>query len=181
VITYCGLVDGSVRDAYIQKPFEQLTRLVTWSHFDEPYKFLASKTNSDTDTIDISLPLELNHPTQEIIWVFRRKGVAINNEWANFTPLVETQRNPIRVPKEWLVYATLRVNGSVVEQTPRGGVVVGLGSEEEQVTAQRLVGGAPNARGRTRKLVILKKSGELCDRRTDVTDASFRNGHDSDA
>ena len=116
VITYCGLVDGSVRDAYIQKPFEQLTRLVTWSHFDEPYKFLASKTNSDTDTIDISLPLELNHPTQEIIWVFRRKGVAINNEWWNFSPILETQWSADAIYQPWLTYATLRINGMVVDQ-----------------------------------------------------------------
>ena len=116
VITYCGLVDGSVRDAYIQKPFEQLTRFVTNFYFDEPYKFLGSKTNSDTDTVDISLPLELNHPCQEIVWIFRRKGVAINNEWWNFSPIVETQWTPDAVHQPWLTYATLRINGMVVDQ-----------------------------------------------------------------
>jgi len=116
VITYCALVNGSVRDAYIHKPFEQLTKFVTRFYFDEPYKFLASKTNADTDTVDISLPLELNHPCQEIIWVFRRKGVAINNEWWNFSPIVETQVTPDAVYQPWLTYATLRINGLVVDQ-----------------------------------------------------------------
>jgi hypothetical protein len=118
MLTYTALVSEAVRKSYIHKPFEQMVKFMTRFHFDEPYKFLVSKTNSNTDTIEVSLPLELNHPCQEIFWVFRRKAVTLNNEWANFTPLVETQRNPISVPKEWLVYATLRVNGSVVQQAP---------------------------------------------------------------
>jgi hypothetical protein len=118
MLTYTGLVSEAVRKAYIHKPFEQMTRFLTRSHFDEPYKYLTSKRNANSDTIEVSLPLELNHPCQEIFWVFRRKAVAINNEWANFNPIVETQYNPVSVPREWLVYATLRVNGLVVEQAP---------------------------------------------------------------
>jgi hypothetical protein len=118
VLTYTALVSEAVRKAYIHKPFEQLTKFLTRYHFDEPYKYLTSKTNSNSDTIEVSLPLELNHPTQELFWVFRRKATAINNEWANFNPIVETQYNPITVPQDWLVYATLRVNGLVVEQAP---------------------------------------------------------------
>ena len=118
ILTYTALVSEAVRKAYIHKPFEQMVKFMTRYHFDEPYRFLVSKTNFSSDTIEVSLPLELNHPCQEIFWVFRRKAVTLNNEWANFAPLVETQRNLISVPKEWLVYATLRVNGSVVEQAP---------------------------------------------------------------
>ena len=118
VLTYTALVSEAVRKAYIHKPFEQLTKFLTRYHFDEPYKYLTSKTNSNSDTIEVSLPLELNHPTQELFWVFRRKATVINNEWANFNPIVETQYNPITVPQEWLIYATLRVNGLVVEQAP---------------------------------------------------------------
>jgi hypothetical protein len=118
VLTYTGLVSEAVRKAYIHKPFEQLTKFVSRFHFDEPYKYLTSKTNANSDTIEVSLPLELNHPTQEIFWVFRRKATVINNEWFNYTPIVETQYNPIRVPIEWLTYATLRINGMVVEQAP---------------------------------------------------------------
>jgi len=118
VLTYTALVSETIRSAYIHKPFEQLTKFVTNFYFDEPYKYLTSKTNANSDTIEISLPLELNHPTQEIVWVFRRKATSINNEWANYTPIVETQYNPISVPMAWLEYATLRVNGMVVEQAP---------------------------------------------------------------
>jgi Large eukaryotic DNA virus major capsid protein/Major capsid protein N-terminus len=116
VLTYTGLVDGSVRSAYIHKPFEMMSKFVTRFHFDEPYKYLGSKTNSNTDTVEISLPLELNHPCQEILWVFRRKAVAINNEWANFQPIVESQFNVNAVPKAWLDFCTLRINGLIVEQ-----------------------------------------------------------------
>ena len=116
VLTYTGLISGTQRSAYIHKPLEQMSRFVTSFHFDEPYKYLTSKTNSGSDTIEVSLPLELNHPCQEILWVFRRKAVQINNEWANFTPIVETQYNPLAQPEPWLAYATLRVNGLVVEQ-----------------------------------------------------------------
>lgn len=118
ILTYTGLLSEEVRKAYIHKPFEQINKFMMRYHFDEPYKYLTSKTNANSDMIEVSLPLELNHPTQEIFWVFRRKAVAINNEWANFTPIVETQYDPISVPREWLVYATLRINGLVVEQAP---------------------------------------------------------------
>ena len=116
VITYSALVDGSVRKAYIHKPFEQMCRFVTRFYFDEPYKYLGSKPNSSTDTIEVSLPLEINHPCQEIVWAFRRKGVAINNEWYSFRPILETQYNVNSVPKVWLDYATLRVNGQIVQE-----------------------------------------------------------------
>jgi Large eukaryotic DNA virus major capsid protein/Major capsid protein N-terminus len=116
VLTYTGLISETVRKAYIHKPFEQLTKFVISFYFDEPYKYLSSKRNSNSDTIEVSLPLELNHPTQEIFWVFRRKATVINNEWFNYSPITETQYDPISVPKQWLDYATLRVNGMVVQQ-----------------------------------------------------------------
>jgi hypothetical protein len=116
VITYSALVDGSVRRAYIDKPFEQLTKFVKSYHFDEPYTFLASKPNSENDTVEITVPLELNHPCTELLWVFRRKGVSINNEWGNFSPIVQTQWNVNAVYPPWLDYATLRINGMVMDQ-----------------------------------------------------------------
>ena len=116
VLSYAALVDGSVRNAYIQRPFEQMSRFVTGFRFDEPYRFLASKTNSSKDVIDISLPLEFNHPCQEILWVFRRTGAAINNDWASFQPIVETQWGAGKVYQPWLVYAALRINGLLVDQ-----------------------------------------------------------------
>jgi hypothetical protein len=54
----------------------------------------------------------LNHPTVELLWVFRRKAVLVNNEWANFTPAISFETNPSKVYPPWLDYATIRINGS---------------------------------------------------------------------
>ena len=115
IVTYGALVADSLRKIYMKQPFEQMIRLTQRFHFDEPAKYIVTKTNASTDTIEIQLPLEFNHPVQEIIWVFRRKAAAINNEWANFRPYVETQLAPGRVFMPWLDWATLRVNGLVLE------------------------------------------------------------------
>jgi hypothetical protein len=116
IVTYTALVSGTIRSSYLRKPFELFTQFVQTFHFDEPLKYLASKRNANTDTVDISLPLELNHPTKELFWVFRRKGIQINNEWYNFSPTLETQYTPQRLEIPWLSYASLRVNGMIIEQ-----------------------------------------------------------------
>jgi hypothetical protein len=116
MITYTALVGNLLRSIYMKQPFEQLIRLVQTFRFDEPLKYSVNKTNSGVDSIEIQLPLEFNHPVQEIFWVFRRKAVTINNEWANFRSYVETQVAPGRVFMPWLEYATLRVNGMILEQ-----------------------------------------------------------------
>lgn len=104
------LCDGGIRSAYLRKPFEQLTDLVQWFHFDEPQKYLVSKTKSSVDQVEIQLPLELNHPMKEIFWVFRRKAVQINNEWGNFRISIESDSQNIIYPS-WLLRGTLRFNG----------------------------------------------------------------------
>ena len=118
IVTVGTLLSDSVRQTYMRTPFEQMFKLVQGFKFTEPLTFLVSKTDSNTDTIDIQLPLELNQPVQDIFWVFRRKAAAINNEWALFAPFVETQYSPERGFPEWLAKATLRVNGFVVDQAP---------------------------------------------------------------
>lgn len=133
IVTICPLVSDALRLSYLQKPVEQLYKLVQNFSFDEPLKYLVSKPNASIDTISIQLPLELNHPVQELIWVFRRKAVQINNEWNNFRPFVDAQFSPTRNFPEWLAYATLRINGSVVEEGP--------GSRYRYTTAQKHLGG----------------------------------------
>jgi len=112
ILTFCSLVTGSVREAYIHRPFEQMVKLVQTFNFEEPLKYLVSKPNANTDTVEIQLPLELNHPVTEIVWIFRRKGVLINNEWTNFTPALGLETNPTKIYPPWLDYATIRLNGS---------------------------------------------------------------------
>lgn len=112
IVTCCALTTGSLRQQYLHKPFEQAVKLVQTFHFDEPLKYLVSKPNPNSDTVEIQLPLELNHPTTEILWVFRRRAVLVNNEWSNFTPAIAYQTNPQKLFPPWLDYATIRLNGS---------------------------------------------------------------------
>jgi hypothetical protein len=116
IVTACTLLTGSLREKFLRSPFEQMVKLVQTFNFEEPLKYLVSKPNPNSGTVEIQLPLELNHPVTEIIWVFRRKGLVVNNEWANFRSNVETQVVPGRVFMPWLDYATLRVNGMILAQ-----------------------------------------------------------------
>ena len=114
IVTTCAYLTGTLRDKFLRQPFEQMVKLVQPFSFEEPLKYLVSKPNLHSNTVEIQLPLELNHPVTELIWVFRRKGVIINNEWANFTPSLGFESSPTRIFPPWLSYATLRINGSEV-------------------------------------------------------------------
>ena len=114
ILTMCPLITGSLREKFLHKPFEQMVKLVQTFSFEEPLKYLVSKPNLNSGSVEIQLPLELNHPTSELIWIFRRKAVLVNNEWANFTPSISLETNPNKVYPPWLDYATIRINGSEV-------------------------------------------------------------------
>jgi hypothetical protein len=114
ILTCCSLITGTLRNKFLHKPFEQLVKLVQTFNFEEPLKYIVSKPNPNSDMVEVQLPLELNHPVSEIIWVFRRKAVLINNEWSNFTPSIGLEANPDRVVPSWLNQATIRINGSEV-------------------------------------------------------------------
>ena len=103
LITRSVFLDGPLRDLYMKKPFEYLYRQVQTFLFDEPLKYVTAKSTGLTDSVEIQLPLELNHPVEELIWVVRRKGVVLNNEWTNYTTLLESQRtaiDPITAPAD---------------------------------------------------------------------------------
>jgi hypothetical protein len=114
ILTACSLISGTLREKFLHEPFEQMVKLVQTFHFDEPLKYVVSKPNPHSDVIDLQLPLECNHPVTELIWVFRRKAVEINNEWANFTPSISLELNPTRRYQPWLRSGTIRINGSEV-------------------------------------------------------------------
>lgn len=120
IVTYTGLVSGSVRKAYIEKPFEQKIRLVQSFFINEPFKYVVNKKNAINDTVDLSIPLELNHPCQELLWIFRRKSTCINNDWGNFSPQTETMLVSGRFYPEWLIQATLMANGMIIETADDG-------------------------------------------------------------
>ena len=115
IITTCALLSSGLRQKFLRMSFEQLVKHVQIFSFDEPLKYLVSKGNAMAgDTVDIQLPLELNHPVVELVWVLRRKGVRVNNEWTNFTPVLENQSGWGRVYPSWLESAMIRVNGQEV-------------------------------------------------------------------
>jgi len=112
LLVYGAIVDGAFRRKMLRDPFEILHRQVQTFSFDEPMKYAVGK-RADADTIRIQLPLEANHPIEEILWFVRRKGASINNEWTNYSSLVEREWNT-RAPTPLLQNAILQVNGTVI-------------------------------------------------------------------
>jgi hypothetical protein len=112
LLAYGAIVDGSLRKKMLRDPFEILHRQVQTFSFDEPLKYAVSK-RADSDTIRIQLPLEANHPIEEILWFVRRKGTSINNEWTNYSSLVEKDWSS-RAPTALLQNAILQVNGTLI-------------------------------------------------------------------
>jgi len=110
LITYSAHTDGSIRNKILRNPFEILTRNVTTFHFAEPLKYAVNKTT--LDTIQVLLPLELNHPVEEIIWFVRRKSVENNNEWTNYSAVTSYEYDATYNPtKPLLQSATIQCNG----------------------------------------------------------------------
>jgi hypothetical protein len=123
LLTYGAIVDGSYRSKMLHDPFEILHRQVQTFYFDEPLKYTIGKRQ---DVIRIQLPLEANHPIEEILWFVRRKGTNSNNEWTNFTGLLESEWNARAATKPMLQRAILQANGTVLcdadEQFYREGI-----------------------------------------------------------
>jgi hypothetical protein len=98
----------------LRAPYEILHRELQTFYFDEPLKYMVSK-RADNDTIRIQLPLEANHPLEEIIWFVRRKAVRENNAWTNYTSVLERgwlENGPRRAEaRPLLLNATIQANG----------------------------------------------------------------------
>jgi len=111
LLTYGAMLDGSVRTAMLRQPFEIMHRVVQTFFFEEPLKYVVAKTTSD-DVIRVQLPLEANHPIEEIVWFIRRKDVRNNNEWTNFSSVLNYQINTTFNPRQsMLVSAKVQANG----------------------------------------------------------------------
>lgn len=110
LITYSAHTDGTMRQAILRKPFEILHRITQTFSFTEPLKYQVSSTS--TDQITVQLPLEINGPIEEILWFVRRKDVANNNEWTNYSGQLQTDYHPIFNPRAPLLCsAKLQLNG----------------------------------------------------------------------
>jgi hypothetical protein len=110
LITYTSHTDGTLRQAILRSPFEILVRNVETFTFTEPLKF--SVTGSAEDMINVQLPIEINHPMEEIIWVVRRKANTIQNEWTNFSSTTLAEYHPtFNKRRPLLIQASIYLNG----------------------------------------------------------------------
>lgn len=113
LVTYGCIIDGSYRQALMHKPFERIFRNVQTFTYNEPTKY--TMTISSKDTIQVILPLECNGPVEEIIWIVRRKAVSNNNEWTNYTNVLESEYDPVFAPLgTLLVDAAIQIDGEEV-------------------------------------------------------------------
>lgn len=113
LLTHGALLNGDIRTRMLREPFEMMHREVQTFWFEEPLKYATAK-RSDTDTIIVQLPLEANHPLEEIVWFVRRKGVTANNEWTNYSDTLEADWKPTQasfLTKPMVQNAKIQVNG----------------------------------------------------------------------
>jgi len=116
LVTFGAILTGKLREKMLYEPFEQLYREVQTFSFDEPLKYAVGTAGKagTANTVRIQLPLEANHPLEEILWIVRRKDVALNNNWTNYTAFLETTwpaRDITVARKPMLQNAILQANG----------------------------------------------------------------------
>ena len=115
LIAYTAHVDGMLRISMLHSPFETLVRNVETFTFTEPLKY--SVTASSEDMIRVQLPIEINHPMEEIIWVIRRKANTMQNEYTNFSSVTSQEYHPIyNKQMPLLVNASIYLNGIEIIQ-----------------------------------------------------------------
>jgi len=115
LITYTANTNGSIRNDILRSPFETLVRNVETFSFLEPLKY--SVTSSTEDYIHVQLPLEINHPMEEILWVVRRKANSMQNDYTNYSSVTAQEFDPIynrQLPL--LVKASIYLNGTEIVQ-----------------------------------------------------------------
>jgi hypothetical protein len=134
LVTYGIMTDGKLRTALLRAPFDRLYREVSAFMFDEPKKYVVN--TGVGGTVSLQLPLEINNPVEEILWIVRRKAVSLNNEWTNYSSVIESEYNLQYNPfQSMLINASIQVNGEnfvegneryfrrEIAQAHRGGIV----------------------------------------------------------
>jgi hypothetical protein len=113
LVTYGVVVDGEFRKALMHKPFDRLYRDVQTFVFDEPKKYVLIP--GENNQIHVQVPLECNGPIEEILWIVRRKGVETNNEWVNYSSVLESEYDPVFNPLDSLLVATaIQIDGKTI-------------------------------------------------------------------
>lgn len=115
LVTHAAHMNGSIRNAILHSPFETMTRIVETFSFVEPLRY--SVNTSSEDIINIQLPIEINHPMEEIWWVLRRKASTLKNDYINYSAITESEYNPLfNQKKPLLVKAGIYLNGTEIIQ-----------------------------------------------------------------
>jgi len=115
LITYSAHTDGFIRQSILKNPFEILIRTLQTFPFSEPLKYTTNK--STNDTIQVQLPLEVNHPMEEIIWFLRRKASTQQNDRTNYSSVTDLEYDPVYNPKQpLLVDASIYLNSTELIQ-----------------------------------------------------------------
>jgi len=114
LVTYGAQTDGKIRTKLLRSPFEILVRCCNTFFFEEPLKYAVTKTS---DSIQVQLPLEVNHPMEEILWFIRRKATHNNNEWTNYSAVMSAEHDETYNPyRPLLQSATIQLNGTELIQ-----------------------------------------------------------------
>jgi hypothetical protein len=111
----CGaaLIDGDLRKAYRDYQHELLMNPVTEMRFGEPLKYTVGVP--DGATVTIGLPLtDLNGPISQLIWVIRRKAVALRTDWTNYSATLEGAEDPTWNPRGPLLKKAQLLVGTAV-------------------------------------------------------------------
>jgi hypothetical protein len=110
----CGFanVETAFRTKIQSTVQELLMNPVTVHTFSEPLTYVSGVQG--LDTIRISLPLEINGATRQLLWVLRRKAVTRFNDWTNYSAVLEDERDVVWAPPApLLVRAQLQVGTAV--------------------------------------------------------------------
>jgi hypothetical protein len=107
-------IDGELRKAYIERPNEILLEPVVEMTFNEPLKYLITKSSSDT--IHVGLPLTAaNGPIKQILFFLRRKAAVDKySEWTNYSAVLRHEADPVWNPKRPLLKRAQMMVGTAV-------------------------------------------------------------------
>ncbi len=101
------LVDGDERTELLHAPVVRPCQPLQVFPFGTPLRHAIAST---TDNVRVSLPLEMNGPIEELVWVLRRTAVNQNNDWTNYGAYVESELMAGAVQRPLLRSAIVQVN-----------------------------------------------------------------------
>jgi len=125
----CGtaLIDGDLRKAYRDFQHELLMSPVTEMRFGEPLKYTVGVPNGARITIGLPLT-DLNGPISQLVWIVRRKAVALRADWTNYSATLEGSLDPTWNPRTPILRRAQLLLGTAVWFDEEEAVVRQVGS-----------------------------------------------------